>query len=133
MEYNNLVKSYKSYLRQKLYESDTPSPRAPEVSDPNQPPPAATPAATPATPAATPATPAATPATPAASSKKPTPAPPTHEQQMQAEQLKQERIKTARLARAERAEAEAAEANKKPRSRGHKSSQGDAGYVPYNN
>ena len=145
MEYNNLVKSYKSYLRQKLYESDTPYPREPEVSDPDQPPPA-TPAATPASPpvpyipdisdprnpgharAKTP--PAAKPAA------KPAAAPDevqvivpdgrlTHQQQMEAEQLKQEILKTKAAQRAED------EANKKPRARGFKTSQGDAGYVPY--
>ena len=117
MEYNNLVKSYKSYLRQKLYESDTPSPREPEVSDPNQPPPA-TPAAKPA------AKPAAAPDEVQVISDGRL----THQQQMEAEQLKQEILKTKTAQRADD------EANKKSRARGgFKTSQGDGRLVPYRN
>ena len=120
MEYNNLVKSYKSYLRQKLYESDTPYPRAPEVSDPDQPPndpdrydpetdgpydpdaPYEPPPAAPAAPAAKPAA-------------KPAAAP--------------DEVQVITKA-AQRADDEA---NKKPRARGFKTSQGDARRVPYRN
>ena len=142
MEYNNLVKSYKSYLRQKLYESDTPYPREPEVSDPDQPPPA-TPAATPASPPVPYIPDISDPRNPGhARAKTPPPAKPaaapdevqvisddrlTHQQQREAEQLKQEILKTKAAQRADD------EANKKPRARGFKTSQGDARRVPYRN